>query len=113
MRDPLLADENKQGIQQALRLFTEWLGGTTNVAVWGNGAKFDLSILEAAYMTVPMFGLGVGVPWNFRKEYCYRTLKNLRPECQVTRRGTAHNALDDAINQAAHAIQLLKELGVW
>jgi exodeoxyribonuclease VIII len=75
--------------------------------VWGNGADFDLPILSAAYVAA---GFG-GPPWKPYNGRCYRTLKNLRPDVpRPERRGTAHNALDDAVFQAEHAIALLAAL---
>jgi hypothetical protein len=67
--------------------------------LWGNAASFDLKLLEAAYEAA-----GVKVPWDFRSERCYRTLKNIFP--QVTSGpfdGLKHNALADAKFQARHA----------
>jgi 3' exoribonuclease, RNase T-like len=85
--------------------FRTWLGTEGNP--WGNGADFDLPILSAAYVAC---GFG-GPPWKPYNGRCYRTLKNLRPDIAAPKReGVAHNALDDAIFQANHAIALLAAL---
>lgn len=85
------------------RVFSE------NVFIWGNGADFDLPILSAAFVAA---GFG-GPPWKPYNGRCYRTLKNLRPDvAPPEREGTHHNALDDAVFQARHAIALLAALEV-
>lgn len=78
-----------------------------DLLVWGNGADFDLPILSAAYVAA---GFG-GPPWKPYNGRCYRTLKNLRSDVVApVRAGTHHNALDDAVFQAEHAILLLAAL---
>jgi inhibitor of KinA sporulation pathway (predicted exonuclease) len=51
--------------------------------------------------------------WKFYNNRCYRTLKNL-PAAKGTTidrgTGTHHNALDDAVSQAKHAVQILKRM---
>lgn len=72
--------------------------------VWGNGAAFDNAILSDAYRTV-----GHPQPWRFWGDMCYRTLKNLYKHVpKPTFDGVAHDALDDACNQALH-LQLIYE----
>lgn len=73
--------------------------------VWGNGADFDNPILAQAF-----HALGMERPWAPYGGRCYRTLKGMRPGIKMVRQGTHHNALDDAVSQAEHAVRLLKEL---
>lgn len=87
-------------LQAALNKFTAWLGGANQV--WGNGATFDNPILANAYRAV-----GIEPPWKFWNDRCHRTLKNLYPWVKAPAMGTAHNALDDARNQAQHASAIL------
>lgn len=75
--------------------------------VWGNGAAFDEPILTAAHAAVHF-----EPPWKFYNSRCYRTLKALRPDVKLVRTGTHHNALDDALSQAEHAVRLLDNLKV-
>jgi exodeoxyribonuclease VIII len=75
------------------------------VLMWGNGAAFDNVILAQAYRRNCL-----DVPWSFWEDRCYRTLKNLKPEIECSRVGTHHNALDDAVSQALHALVLLSVL---
>lgn len=75
------------------------------VQVWGNGADFDNPILSHAYRQ-----LGMTQPWGAYNGRCYRTLKGLFPRIKKQQVGTLHNALDDAVNQAEHAVRILKEI---
>lgn len=83
--------------------FTEWLG--RDAIVWGNGADFDNPILSAAYAA-----LGKRQPWGNWNGRCYRTLKDLRPAIKLVRQGVHHDALDDAISQAEHAVRILRAI---
>lgn len=80
-------------------------GGKNNI-VWGNSCAFDNVILRNAYKAV-----GMEAPWDFWNDRCYRTLKALYPQAPFVRQGTHHNALDDAISQAEHAIEIFKLIG--
>jgi DNA polymerase III epsilon subunit-like protein len=79
-----------------------------SVRMWGNGEDFDNVILREAYLKVG--APPSRIPWHFRNNMSYRTLKNLLPHIEIERVGEHHNALDDAKSQALHAIKLLKEL---
>jgi len=81
--------------------------------VWGNGATFDISILEHAYK--------FKAPWQFWNVRDVRTIVDLSSHLVDKRtlkfQGTAHNALDDAVHQARYVSnmwQLLKKgSGQW
>lgn len=92
----------------ALAQFRKYLASVcSEPLIWGNGADFDKPILEAAYAAI-----GEGPPWRPYSGRCYRTLKNFEPGLLAVKMGTAHNALDDAITQAHHAVALAASLGV-
>jgi hypothetical protein len=83
--------------------------------VWANGANFDFGILRemarAAGVADRLF------PWSFRQERCHRTLCALTPEVKIENavRGNAlvkHNAMDDAVAQALHLMNVAEKLGV-
>ena len=76
-------------------------------SIWGNGSDFDNVLLVSAYKACQL-----ELPWKFWQHRCYRTLKSLRPSMRIPRNGTHHNALDDARSQAAHAVDLLRSLGI-
>lgn len=95
-------------LTDGLGAFTCWLGeyGTKRqLRIWGNGSDFDNAILAVCYARA-----GLALPWEFWNNRCYRTLKNLVPNVKLDRTGTYHNALDDAISQARHAIDLFKAM---
>ncbi len=80
--------------------FSRWLKDE-NAEVWGNGAAFDNVLLADAYDRVNMER-----PWKFWNDRCYRTVKTLFPGMPERRTGTHHNALDDAISQAEHLMNI-------
>ena len=97
---------------------TQWVGDlglTHDVFVHGNGANFDVAMLEHAYKQVSDF-----VPWNFRHVRDMRTLRDiclrlgLEPaiKASVQRVGVHHNALDDAEYQANIVIESLRQLDI-
>lgn len=96
-------------LEDGLRGFTRFLdtadGGLKSVKVWGNGSDFDNAILTVAYMAHQQ-----NTPWEFWNNRCFRTLKNLAPSIKMEKGLLAHNALNDAIMQAEHAIKVLQRL---
>ena len=93
-------------------------GGTTNISyamgmlvdfykkhecgeIWSKGAIADIrwanNILDK---------LGLQKPWKFWEEMCFRTYLKYSPKVDFQPVGEAHNALDDAINQAKHWIEI-------
>lgn len=75
--------------------------------VWGNGATFDISILELAYNL-----LGMEVPWKFLNIRDCRTVEDLSPldRSSFPRQGTHHSALDDAVYQAQYISAMIRSL---
>lgn len=98
-------------LEEGLRGFTKFLesadGGLKAVKVWGNGADFDNAILTVAYMAHQQ-----NIPWEFWNNRCFRTLKNLAPSVKMEKGLLAHNALNDAIMQAEHAIKILRRIKI-
>lgn len=68
--------------------------------VWGNGANFDIVIMEDLWKQHHNQGRS-GIPWKFWNVWCFRTFNHVT-KCKdlVKREGIHHNALDDAIFQA-------------
>lgn len=79
-----------------------WMGA--DAIVWGNGATFDNPILANAYRR-----LGISRPWGHRNDRCYRTVKAAHPDVVQERKGTHHNALADAENQAEHLMAIWRK----
>lgn len=71
--------------------------GLDDLKPWGNGANFDISILEHIFKN----SLGWETPWKFWNVHCFRTLDHMAGiKAKCKREGTHHNALDDAKYQA-------------
>lgn len=71
---------------------------------WGNGASFDIPIIEAAIRAT-----GRQVPWKFWDHRCHRTMRDhwlpwVSDEPFV---GTKHHALQDARHQAKHLHRIM------
>lgn len=80
--------------------FGAWLGEEPT-EIWGNGASFDNVLLDEAFRAC-----GLKRPWAFWMDRCYRTMKERHPEVKLVRKGTHHNALDDAESQAMHLMAM-------
>lgn len=78
-----------------------------DVQVWGNSARFDLGLLEAAYKAC-----GVSLPWQFWNERCLRTLVAFAPEIKKNEPfiGTAHSPIEDCHHQIKYASKTWREL---
>ena len=109
-QDPVVRDEAFNGsthIRTALERFSSYLNSIEmmsgyKVAVWGNGANFDITLLEAAYNK-----LMLPITWKYSNVRCYRTLKNLSPISETAFVGIKHHALCDAEFQASNAERML------
>lgn len=74
--------------------------------LFSNHAQFDFPILEA-YMDK----FFIREPWTHREINCYYTLANQIKRIPKPKfEGKKHNALDDAVNQATHCVELLRFL---
>lgn len=98
--------DRRYDLAPALSEFSKWFG-KDSMPVWGNGATFDNVILRNAYKAARM-----EPPWKFWDDSCYRTMKHRAPTVTMNKLGVAHNALDDAVNQAVHLQAIFKQLGV-
>lgn len=91
---------------EALSDFREWF--PSNGKPWGNGANFDISILNHAYKQI-----GVNPPWRFWNIRDVRTvvdMASLFMEKPKEVAGIAHNALDDAKHQAKYVSEMWQVL---
>lgn len=105
----VLHDEEKLSLFDAMQDFYTWLCSfSEDLVLWGNGASFDNVVIKEAFYALEF--AKEALPWSHHGDRCYRTLKNLRPEILIERIGTHHNAMDDAMSQANHAIKILKEI---
>jgi len=81
----------------------------TDCKVWGNGATFDISILEDAYRQQK-----IEIPWKYWNVRDVRTIKDMyeskRGGFNKKSGGTLHNALDDAYFQSRYVTMMWNKL---
>jgi exodeoxyribonuclease VIII len=100
----------KVSLHVALDGFSDWLrtvGESKDLRIWGNGAGFDNVLLRQAYEVSTR-----EIPWSFRHDRCFRTLRSMLTLEEGHYLGTAHTALADAENQAIRANQIVRKLGI-
>lgn len=88
-------------IKEVLKRFGVWVR-IQESCVWSNGLGFDISMLENAYQSI--FGRSPWEYWNTRDVRTIVDLRSGRVDLNSFNkdRGTAHNALDDAVYQAKY-----------
>lgn len=97
-------------LRKALVEFNLWWSEHGVDRVWAKSPDFDCKIMESAFK-----GFKIPVPWFFSNTRCVRTIQELaypdgdRPNFDF---GTAHDALDDAIQQAVMVQHCMKRIGV-
>lgn len=101
LHDSMTLDKSKS-LTVALAEFNDFMRqfGPDKVKLWGNGADFDNATLVNCFANA-----NVEPCWKFWNHRCYRTLKSF-VKTKPVRLGTYHNALDDAITQAVHAMDI-------
>lgn len=105
----------RYGLPASLHSLSQWLlvlragDGKTGerLRLWGDGANFDITMLECAYRAC-----NIAVPWSYREVYCYRTLRQLL-NSEKPASTLAHSAVSDAQAQLEHLANLLKQVPVW
>ncbi len=95
-------DASKSTLRDALEALHRFASQYPDANVWGNGANFDVAILEYAYAR--HFGYQ-SAPWKFWNVRDMRTIVEAAAAIgfdkkSITFQGTAHNARDDAAHQA-------------
>jgi hypothetical protein len=102
----LMRDRSRTPLAEALAELGLWIMKTDDgiEGVWGNGATFDISMLEAAYKQA-----GLRTPWHFRTIRDVRTMAMIAGDDDrcfnggtvtlIEARGTKHDALVDCLRQ--------------
>lgn len=94
-------------LRGALDDLTAWL--PRDCKPWGNGATFDITMLEDAYRQH-----GITIPWKFWNIRDCRTIKDMyesaRGGYDKKTGGVLHHALDDAIFQAQYVCLMWKSI---
>lgn len=89
--------------------FVKYNCKVNNVRPWGNGATFDISMIESN-----MKDLGITPPWKFWNIRDVRTIVDCASELvdkkALTFSGVQHDALDDAKHQAKYISKMWQAL---
>jgi hypothetical protein len=95
-------------LSEALQKFSDFFKNDS-LKVWGNGAIFDISILETAFKRCKL-----PLPWKFWNVRDVRTvvdvgrLVGFDPKTNMPFQGVKHNALDDSKHQAKYVSEIIK-----
>jgi len=108
-QDPKIMEEafspdNRVPLTEAMDQFHKFAWGCD--AFWSHGATFDLVIIEDIYRQ-----LGKPLPWNFWQLRDTRTLFDLGWDPDMPK-GGLHDALQDAIRQAAGVQNIYSKLKI-
>ncbi|MDA3780490.1 MAG: 3'-5' exoribonuclease [Bacteroidales bacterium] len=109
-RDAISVKE-KYHLSMVLGYFRTWLNDCIQgVNIWGNGVRFDVGILEDAYVACGYEKM----PWNFRSERDVRTLVAFAPEIKANLpfTGTLHHPIDDCKHQIKYCTKIWKKLNI-
>lgn len=89
--------------------FHNWCVTGLAIKAWGNGATFDISMMENIFQQY-----GIPIPWNFWDVRDVRTIVELAEgilDCNSIKfEGIQHNALDDAKHQARYVSAMWQAL---
>jgi len=106
-RDAICKDK-KLPITTVLHMFGAWMQDcVAEVGIWGNGARFDIGLLEDAYSACKLEN-----PWYFRSEKDVRTLVSFAPQVKANLpfEGIEHNPIDDCKHQIKYCNAIWKKL---
>lgn len=108
----LFAEGKRDGIMNVLLAMEEYIkktsGDCDEIYVWGNGATFDIAIIENTWTTL----MAGEVPWKYWGIRDLRTLVDAAglDKNEIAFEGVAHNAAADARHQAKIAIACFQRL---
>jgi hypothetical protein len=104
----VILPKKRSHLKDVLWNLHRWIPKETKA--WGNGASFDLSILDSAYRACK-----IPLPWKHWDERCYRTINALvdkKDPCRPPRVGVYHNALDDCRTQLQQLEYVCKKMNI-
>lgn len=99
--------QNTMPLKTALINFHNWLVELPeNYEIWGNGARFDLGILDDAYHAI-----GDTTPWKFWQERDVRTLVSFNPSVKKSIvNDLPHDAISDCLYQIKYCSAIYNTL---
>ena len=95
---------NGGDLSLVLQRFTYWMEDCVDkVKIWGNGARFDIGLLEDAYVAC-----NLKTPWYFRSEMDVRTLVAFAPyiKANYPMIGVEHDPIDDCKHQIGYCVEI-------
>lgn len=97
-------------LHQVLLWLHDFVHEVEDTVIWAKPPSFDVHILENAFCNDSM----LDTPWHWRNVRCVRTLeKSLGHLVEADNfDGVAHNALDDAVNQARRVCALFNAVQI-
>lgn len=100
---------NTKPVQTVLKELTEWLKKNcrTSKYMWGNSARFDLGLLECAYIKA-----GLEIPWAWWNERCCRTIVALNDKIKnsMEKPKDAHDPITDCHYQINYVVKTIQSL---
>lgn len=102
--------ENLIDVLLSFKQFTLALG---DFQIWGNGVRFDVGILEDAYVACGIQEM----PWNFRNERDVRTLvsfaPNIKEQIHFPSTSILHSPIDDCKYQIEYCSAIWNKLKIF
>ena len=102
-----LFDPKPEPLSEALKGLSKFILERKPKHVWANGVSFDLVLLRDAWKGYP--------PWSYKQEMCMRPLRVLGERLgvqwgtfQTSDASVAHNAVDDAYEQAMYVCEVMR-----
>jgi FAD/FMN-containing dehydrogenase len=101
--------EDTLPLDTVLKEFIEWLATLQGpYYLWGNGADFDLAILNHAMVQSRL----ILPAHHYTKQRCFRQLRSMYPSIKAPAfYGMPHHAGDDATHEARWFVKILNEAG--
>lgn len=102
---------NQMKLRNTIISFCRFIYNNTSkdVKVWGNSARFDLGILEAAFNL-----FDIETPWKHYNELDVRTLISFAPEIKAATKfeGIPHYGIDDCKHQIKYCTAIYQKLKI-
>jgi hypothetical protein len=99
-----------ESIESALHELAKFIFAyPSNTLIWGNGANFDIVLLEEAYRRTGVSCRGNMFPWSYKNIRCLRTVVSMFPHIKPVESAIKHNAYEDATAQALTLMNILQQ----
>lgn len=103
-QDPIaknMAFSGKERVDLVLQKLVDFYKDNGCTEIWSKGVLADIRWINNA-----LDHFNIERPWEYYKEFCFRTLLKSVPRFEIPFAGVQHNALDDAIHQAKQFIYI-------